>query len=80
MRQRLEALNRFLSDVYGPARILAEGVVPTDLVRGCPQYRVEMQGMEVPHGIHVALCGTDIVRTNDGFAVLEDNLRVPHGA
>ena len=79
LKQRLTALNRFLADVYGPARILADGVVPVDLVRGCPQYRVEMQGLEVPHGIHVALCGTDIVRTNEGFVVLEDNLRVPSG-
>ena len=79
LTQRLEALNRFLADVYGPARILADGVVPVDLVRACPQYRIEMQGLEVPHGIHVALCGTDIVRTNDGFVVLEDNLRVPSG-
>ena len=33
----------------------------------------------MPHGVYVALCGTDIVRTNDGFVVLEDNLRVPSG-
>ena len=33
LRQRLEALNRFLADVYGPARILRDGVVPVDLVR-----------------------------------------------
>ncbi|CAI8053149.1 Uncharacterized protein sll0335 [Geodia barretti] len=75
LRQRLEALNLFLADVYGPGRILEDGVVPVDLVRGCPQYRVEMRGLEVPHGVYVALCGTDIVRTNDGFVVLEDNLR-----
>ena len=79
LRQRLEALNLFLADVYGPGRILDDGVVPVDLVRGCPQYRVEMRGLEVPHGVYVALCGTDIVRTNDGFVVLEDNLRVPSG-
>ena len=27
----------------------------------------------------MAICGTDLVRTNDGFFVLEDNLRVPSG-
>ena len=79
LRQRLDALNRFLADVYGPARVLGDGVVPVDLVRGCPQYRVEMRGVEVPHGICVAVCGTDLVRTHDGFMVLEDNLRVPSG-
>ena len=79
LRQRLEALNRFLADVYGPARILSDGVVPVDLVRGCPQYRIEMRGVEVPHGTYVTVCGTDLVRTHDGFMVLEDNLRVPSG-
>ncbi|MDE2727958.1 MAG: circularly permuted type 2 ATP-grasp protein, partial [Gemmatimonadota bacterium] len=77
--QRLQALNRFLADVYGPARIVDDGVVPVDLVRGCPQYRVEMRGAPVPHGTYVAVCGTDLVRTNEGFHVLEDNLRVPSG-
>ena len=27
----------------------------------------------------MAVCGTDLVRTNDGFNVLEDNLRVQSG-
>ncbi len=79
LTQRLKALNLFLADVYGAGRILADGAVPAELVRGCPQYRIEMRGVEAPHGVHVALCGTDLVRTNDGFMVLEDNLRVPSG-
>ncbi len=79
LHQRLEALNLFLADIYGPARCLSDGVVPVDLVRGCPQYRVEMRGVAAPCGVHVALCGTDLVRTHDGFMVLEDNLRVPSG-
>ena len=79
LRQRIKALNLFLADVYGPARILADGVLPGELVYSCPQYRIEMRGVEVPHGAYVSLCGTDIVRTHDGFMVLEDNLRVPSG-
>ncbi len=79
LSQRLKALNRFLADVYGPARIVEDGVIPIEMVRGCPQYRVEMRGVPVPHGTHVAVCGTDLVRTNEGFHVLEDNLRVPSG-
>ena len=79
LAQRIGALNRFLEDVYGEARIVADGVIPTDVVRGCPQYRIEMRGVSVPHGAWVAVCGTDLVRTHDGFQVLEDNLRVPSG-
>ncbi len=77
--QRLRALNRFLEDVYNDAKIIADGVIPTDVVRGCPQYRIEMRGLSAPHGAWVSICGTDLIRTNDGYAVLEDNLRVPSG-
>lgn len=79
LTQRLKALNLFLGDVYGDARIIEDGVIPVDVVRDCPQYRVEMRGFSPPHGTWVAICGTDLVRTNDGFRVLEDNLRVPSG-
>ena len=79
LRQRLTALNMFLEDIYHEGRSLRDGVVPADLVLGCPQYRVEMRGFKVPHGAYVSVCGTDVVRTTEGFAVLEDNLRVPSG-
>ena len=79
LKQRLTAINLFLKDVYHEGRSLRDGVVPLDLVLGAPQYRMEMRGINVPHDVYVAVCGTDIVRTNDGFVVLEDNLRVPSG-
>lgn len=79
LTQRIGALNRFLADVYNEARIIADGVIPAEVVRGCPQYRIEMRGVSVPHDTWVAVCGTDLIRTHDGFLVLEDNLRVPSG-
>ncbi len=79
LAQRVKALNMFLVDVYGAARILDDGVIPVDMVLGCPQYRVQMRGIGLPHGIHVSVCGTDIIRDTDGFKVLEDNLRSPSG-
>ena len=77
--QRVQALNLFLADVYGRGSIVRDGVIPEDLVRGCPNYRPEMEGVKVPLDAYVSVCGTDIVRTRDGFMVLEDNLRVPSG-
>ena len=71
LTQRLKALNLFLDDIYGKARIVHDGVVPVDMVRDCPQYRIEMRGFSAPYGTWVAVCGTDLVRTNDGFMVLE---------
>ena len=79
LKQRLAAINLFLRDIYHEGRSLRDGVVPLDLVFGCPKYRIEMRGIDVPHDVYVAVCGTDLVRTRNGFAVLEDNLQVPSG-
>ena len=79
LRQRLAAINRFLGDVYGEGRIVKDGIVPSEMILSCPQYRPQMRGYRPPQGTWVAVCGTDLVRTNEGFFVLEDNLRVPSG-
>ena len=80
LTQRIAALNLFLEDIYHQGRILADGIVPRELVYSCRHFRREMRGLAVPRGIYVSICGTDLVRLPDGsFAVLEDNLRVPSG-
>jgi uncharacterized circularly permuted ATP-grasp superfamily protein len=80
LTQRLTAINLFLKDVYHEGRILAEGVVPRELVLSCRHYRREMRGVSVHRDIYVSVAGTDLVRLDDGrFVVLEDNLRVPSG-
>ncbi len=79
LRQRLKAINLFLGDIYSARKILSDEVIPVDLVLGCPQYRTEMRGVRPAHGAFVSICGTDLIRTTDGFMVLEDNLRVPSG-
>ena len=80
LTQRITALNLFLKDVYHDGRILSDGIVPRWLVYSCKHFRREMRGIHVPHDIYVAVDGTDLVRLpNGGFAVLEDNLRVPSG-
>jgi uncharacterized circularly permuted ATP-grasp superfamily protein len=80
LTQRIAALNLFLEDIYHQGRILADGIVPRELVYSCRHFRREMRGLTVPRGIYVSICGTDLVRLPDGsFAVLEDNLRVPSG-
>ena len=80
LTQRLTAINLFLKDVYHEGRILAEGIVPRDLVYSCRHYRREMRGVHLHKDIYVSVSGTDLIRLEDGrFVVLEDNLRVPSG-
>src|SRR5689334_769212 len=80
LEQRVNALNLFLADVYGPARIVAANVVPADLVYRNPYFRPEMSGLKLAHDIYVHIAGIDIVRVDDDdFYVLEDNARTPSG-
>ncbi|NWG21050.1 MAG: circularly permuted type 2 ATP-grasp protein [Chloroflexi bacterium] len=80
LTQRIIALNLFLRDVYHEGRILADGVIPRELLYSCRHYRREMRGIHVPRDVYIAVVGTDLVRDADGrFVVLEDNLRVPSG-
>jgi uncharacterized circularly permuted ATP-grasp superfamily protein len=80
LEQRVRALNLFIDDVYGARRILADGVVPADIVLGNAQYCVAVAGARPPHGVYAHICGIDLVRTDpDQFWVLEDNARTPSG-
>ena len=80
LRQRVEALNRFLWDVYHDQDILKAGIIPAEQVLNNAQYRPVMQGVDVPGGIYAHITGVDIVRAGAGeYYVLEDNLRVPSG-
>ncbi len=80
LAQRITALNLFLKDIYNEGRILADGVVPREMVYSCKHYRRQMSGLQVPRNVYIAVCGTDLIRMENGeFVVLEDNLRVPSG-
>jgi len=80
LTQRIRTLNMFLQDIYGDARVLKDGIIPRAMIFGSRHYRREMRGVSVPHGSYVNVCGTDLIRGEDGaFVVLEDNLRVPSG-
>ena len=78
--QRARALELFLRDVYGAQRVLADGVVPRDVVVDSPGWREEATRLP-PDGVRAPVMGFDIVRTEyGGWRVLEDNVRSPSGA
>lgn len=80
LKQRLRALNLFLSDLYGDQKILKEDRIPRALIESSEGFYPEMQGFRPPGGLHVLVAGVDLLRKPDGaFVVLEDNLRVPSG-
>lgn len=80
LTQRIMALNLFLQDIYHDQRIIADGVVPPELIYTSQHFRREMRGLRVRRDLYVSVCGTDLIRVPGGdFVVLEDNLRVPSG-
>jgi uncharacterized circularly permuted ATP-grasp superfamily protein len=80
LSQRVRALDRFVADVYGERRAIADGVVPNALVSTCEGYVRQMVGVEPPLGRFVHVAGVDLVRDEMGaWRVLEDNLRCPSG-
>jgi uncharacterized circularly permuted ATP-grasp superfamily protein len=80
LEQRVNAINAFIADVYSERRIIADGVVPADIILCNQQFCVPCAGARPPHGVYAHICGIDLVRTGaDEFFVLEDNARTPSG-
>lgn len=78
--QRITALNLFIDDIYHDQRILADKIIPRELVLSSGAYRRECEGLNPPRGIWIHVTGTDLIRDAAGtFLVLEDNLRCPSG-
>ncbi len=80
LKQRLRALNLFIDDLYHEQHIIKDGIIPEHILTQSKNFRPECVGVSPPFGVWAHVCGTDLVRDDDGkFYVLEDNLRVPSG-
>ncbi len=80
LAQRVTALNLFLNDIYHDAKILEDKKIPRELVLLAPSFRKNFVGSNVPSGIYIHICGSDLIRNQDGtYMVLEDNCRTPSG-
>lgn len=81
LRQRVNALNLFLKDVYSEKKIIKDQVVPEDFVYRSPGYMPQCEGIAPSKGIYSNISGIDLVKGKDAvWYVLEDNLRIPSGA
>ncbi|OXM83215.1 circularly permuted type 2 ATP-grasp protein [Paenibacillus rigui] len=78
--QRVQALNRFLHDMYHEQRMVQDGLIPRKMIVGNRYFRPEMMHVDVPGGVYITTSGIDLIRNSDGrYFVLEDNLRSPSG-
>ena len=80
LKQRIQALNLFIGDIYHGQKIVKEGLIPADLILSAKGFLLPCVGLMPPQGVWCHITGTDLVRDRDGqLYVLEDNLRCPSG-
>ncbi len=81
LRQRVNALNCFLSDIYGKKQIVRDGIIPEEFIFSAKGFLAPCDGVSPPKNIYSHISGIDLVQSkNDNWYILEDNLRVPSGA
>jgi len=79
--QRARLLELVLADLYGPQRLLAEGLVPPELVFPNPGFLRPMHGVNVPGGRYLHLYAANLSRGTDGrWRVIGDRTQAPSGA
>ncbi len=81
LKQRVNALNAYLRDVYSDKKIIKDGIIPEEYVYTSAGYFPQVNGVTPPGGVFAHIAGEDLVQGQDGrWWVLEDNLRIPSGA
>ncbi|WPO99514.1 circularly permuted type 2 ATP-grasp protein [Pseudomonas sp. HR96] len=79
--QRAKLLNAVLADIYGPQKLIAEGLLPAELVYGHNNFLWPCQGIAPPEGTFLHMYAVDLARTPDGrWWVTADRTQAPSGA
>jgi uncharacterized circularly permuted ATP-grasp superfamily protein/uncharacterized alpha-E superfamily protein len=81
LAQRATLLDRLLADIYGSRRVIAEGLLPAEIVLAHPGLLRACAGIAPPGGRFLHFYAADLVRTPDGdLRVLADRTQAPAGA
>lgn len=79
--QRVDLLDRILSDVYGSGELVKGGILPAAAVAGSPEYQRTMHGVKAPGGKWLRFYAADIGRGPDGrWWILDDRAQAPSGS
>jgi uncharacterized circularly permuted ATP-grasp superfamily protein/uncharacterized alpha-E superfamily protein len=80
LAQRTRLLNLVLADIYGPQRLLREGVLPPALLQANPGFLRPCHGIRPPGGCFLSLHAVDLARAPSGqWWVLADRTQAPSG-
>ena len=78
--QRATLLNLILADVYGPQRLVREGVLPPAMVFDSPGYLLPCHGIRTPDEAYLCLYAAHLARQPDGnWMVINDRTQGPSG-
>ena len=81
LAQRAALMDAILRDLYGPQRLLRNGIIPPGVVVSNPGLRGWARGITPTGGHQLVVYGADVVRDAAGhFVVLADHTDVPVGA
>jgi uncharacterized circularly permuted ATP-grasp superfamily protein/uncharacterized alpha-E superfamily protein len=72
-RQRLNAFELFLQDIYGKREILRAGAVPVSPVLGSPHYQTASIGLSRPQGHYLHLSGLGLTRSAEGRLLVKQH-------
>src|SRR4029453_17530614 len=81
LAQRAQLLNLILADLYGPQRLLRDGLLPPELLWAHPGFLRPCHGVAIPLACYLHLLAVDLARAPDGrWWVLADRTQAPSGA
>ena len=79
--QRAQLMDRLLADLYGPANVVMERLLPPELLWANLGFLRPCHGIRPPGNRWLHLYAADLVRSSDGrFEVLSDRTQAPSGA
>jgi uncharacterized circularly permuted ATP-grasp superfamily protein/uncharacterized alpha-E superfamily protein len=78
--QRVNLLDHLMADVYGPQKLLKEGLVPSALVHGHPGYLRALRGVNPAGNTHLHIAAFDLARDVEGnWWVVAQRTQAPSG-
>ncbi|MFN2410101.1 MAG: circularly permuted type 2 ATP-grasp protein, partial [Halomonas sp.] len=67
LKQRVQALNLFIDDLYHDQNVVKDKVLPAEVLAQSVNFRPQCVAVNPPHGVWAHICGSDLVRGGDGI-------------
>src|SRR5829696_4747089 len=77
--ERQRGMEGLLADIYGPRRVVRDGIVPAEALASSPRYRLASVGAPPPHR-WLTVYAVDVVALTDGsWRIVQDLTDTPTG-